>query len=100
MVDERILEVRWMVGENGRPQSVTSQRYQEMLQQHVWPEVRNQSSQQNYWFLQDGATSHTPELNINFLIKKICGRVISRQSPLEHNWPPYILDLYPLDFFV
>ena len=36
MVDERMLTVRWMVDENGRPHSVTSQ---EMLQQHVWPEA-------------------------------------------------------------
>ena len=100
MVDGRMLAVGWMVDENGRPHSVTSQRYQEMLQQHVWPEAWNQSSRQNYWFMQDGATSHKTELNINFLIKKFCGRVISRQSPLGHNWPPYILGLNPLDYFV
>ena len=31
-VDGRLQEVRWMVHKNGRPQSVTSERYQEMLQ--------------------------------------------------------------------
>ena len=41
MVDGRMLAVGWMVDENGMPHSVTSQRYQEMLQQHVWPEVWN-----------------------------------------------------------
>ena len=70
MVDGRMLAVKWMVDENGRPHSVTSQCYQEMLQQHVWPEGRNQSSRQNCWFLQDVATSLTTELNINILIKK------------------------------
>ena len=100
MVDGRMLTVRWMVDENGRPHSVTSQRYQEMLQQHVWPEVWNRSSRQNYWFMQDGATSHTTNININFLIKTFCGRVISSQSPLGRNWPPYILNLNPLDSFV
>ena len=30
LVDGRMLEVRWMVDENGRPQSVTLQRYQDM----------------------------------------------------------------------
>ena len=70
MVDGEMLAVKWMVDENGRPHSMTSQRFQEMLQQHVWPEGRDQSSQQNYWFLQDGATSLTTEVNINFLIKK------------------------------
>ena len=88
--------MKWKVDENGRPYSVTSQRYQEMLQQHVWPEVWNQSKRQNYWFMQDGATSHTTSLNINFLIKKFCDRVI---SPFGHNWPLYILDLNPLDSF-
>ena len=39
MVDGRMLAVGWMVDENGMPHSVTSQQYQEMLQQHVWPEV-------------------------------------------------------------
>ena len=37
---------------------------------------------------------------MNFLIKKFCGRVISCQSPLGHNWPPYSPDLNPLDSFV
>ena len=32
LVDGKMLEVRWMVDENGRSQSVTSERYQEMLQ--------------------------------------------------------------------
>ena len=49
--------------------------------------------------MQNGATSHTTDLNINFLIKRFFGRVISRQSPLGQNWPLYILDLNPLDSF-
>ena len=70
MVDGKMLAVGWMVDENGRPYSVTSQRYQVMLQRHFWPEVWNRSSRQNYWFMQDRATSHMTSLNINFLIKK------------------------------
>ena len=35
LVDGRMLELRWMVDENGRPQSVTFQRYQDMLQQCI-----------------------------------------------------------------
>ena len=53
--------------------------------------------------MQDGATSHTTDLihlNINILIKKLCGRVISHWLPLGHNWPPYSLDLNPFDSFV
>ena len=48
MVDGRMLAVGWMVDENGMPHSVTSQQYQEMLQQHVWPEVWYQSRNRNY----------------------------------------------------
>ena len=92
--------MRWMVDEDGRPQSVTSQRYQEMLQSQVWPEVRNRSSRRQYWFMQDGATSHTTNLNLNFLTEKFCGRVISRQAQEGHFWPLYSPDLNPLDFCV
>ena len=93
LVDGRMLEVRCM-DKKGRPRSVTSERCQNMMQQHVW----NQSSCWNYWFMQDGVTSHMTNLNINFLIKKFCGRVISRRSPLGHSWPPYSPDLNPLDY--
>ena len=51
LIDGIMLEVRWMVDEKGRPRSVTSRRYQEMLQQHIWPEVQNRSSRRNYWFM-------------------------------------------------
>ena len=36
-----MLVVRWMADEDGRPQSVNSQQYQEMLQSQVWLEVQN-----------------------------------------------------------
>ena len=48
--------------------------------------------------MQDGATSHTTDINLNFLLDKFRGRVISRRS--EHFWPPYSPDLNPLDFLV
>ena len=41
LVNGRMVEVRWLVDENGRPQLMTSQWYQEMLQQGIWPEVKN-----------------------------------------------------------
>ena len=97
MVDGRMLRVRWMVDEAGRPVSVNGDRYQSLLQD-VWPEVRHQSSRRRYWVMQDGATSHTTAVNLNFLLDKFRGRVISRRS--EHFWPPYSPDLNPLDFFV
>ena len=100
VVDTKMLAVRWMVDEDGRPQSVTSQRYQEMLQSQVWPEVQNRSRRRQFWFMQDGATSHTTNLNLNFLVEKFRGRVISRRAQEGHFWPPYSPDLNPLDFCV
>ena len=78
-----MLEVRWVVDDYGRPQLVTSQRYQEMLQKQV--EVQNLSSSRNYWFMQDGVTSQTTDLKINFLIKTFRGRRTPRQLPLGQN---------------
>ena len=97
MVDGRMLQVRWMVDEAGRPASVNGDRYQALLQE-VWPEVRFLSNLREYWAMQDGATSHTTAVNLAFLLDKFRGRVISRRS--EHFWPPYSPDLNPLDFFV
>ena len=48
--------------------------------------------------MQDGATSHATDANINFLLEKFRGRVISRRS--ERLWPSYLPDINPLDFFV
>ena len=50
--------------------------------------------------MQEGATSHTTNLNINFLNPKFWGRITSHQSPLRQNWPPNSPDLNPLDSFV
>ena len=41
LVDGKMLELRWILEEKGRPLSVTSQQYQEILQKQVWPEVQN-----------------------------------------------------------
>ena len=86
------------VNEIGRPQSVNSERYQEMLKDRVWPEIKYRSSQREYWFMQDGGTSHTTNNNINFLVGKFRGRVISRRS--KRFWPAYSPDLNVLDFCV
>ena len=50
--------------------------------------------------MQDGATSHTTNLNIDFLTEKFRGRIISCRAQTEHFWPPYSPDLNPLDFCV
>ena len=96
LVDGKMLTVRWMVDKDGRPASVNGERYGDLLKQ-VWPEVRQRSSRRNYWWMQDGATSHTTNDNLNFLREKFRGRVISRRS--DYLWPPYSPDINPLDFF-
>ena len=50
--------------------------------------------------MQDGATSHTTNLNLNFLTEKFCGRVIFCRAQEGHFWPPYSPDLNPLNFCV
>ena len=97
LVDGRALEVRWMVDEEGRNVSVTGDRYLNMIQNQVWPEVRGRARRNGYWWMQDGATSHTTLAVLNFLLDKFGGRVISRRS--EIIWPPYSPDLNVLDYF-
>ena len=101
VVDGKMLAVQWMVDENGRPESVNSERYQDMLKDRIWPEVRYRSSWHKCLFMQDGATSHTTNAiiaNTNFLAEKFRGRVISCRS--ERFWPTYIPNLNVLDFCI
>ena len=49
----------------------------------------------DYWWMQDGATSHTMLEVLWFLFEKFCGQVIGRRS--EIIWPPYSPDLNVLD---
>ena len=96
LVNGKALEVRWMVDEDGRPQSVTAASYLNMMKNHVWPEVRASAGQLKLWMQQDGATSHTAEDVIEFLMDKFRGRLISRRSPID--WPAYSPDMNPLDY--
>ncbi len=50
----------------------------------------------SYWWMQDGATSHTMLDVLRFLLDKFRGRVISRLS--EIIWPPYSPDINILDY--
>ena len=97
IVDGKCLKVRWMVDEEGRNVSVTGDRYLSMIEEEVWPEVRRRAARNGYWWQQDGATSHTTNAILNFLLDKFRGRVISRRS--EIVWPPYSPDLNVLDYF-
>ena len=71
--------------------------YLDILRTFVWPRVRRKVADQDLWWQQDGATSHTVEIVRNWLDTKFDGRVISNK--MTHVWPPCSPDLSPLDFW-
>ena len=70
----------------------------EVLKGTVWPAVRNIATGQQYWFQQDGASCDVTTRCLDFLKEKFGDRIISRNT--NHHWPPYSLDLSPLDFSI
>ena len=63
----------------------------------VWPLWKGVATRKQLFFMQDGATCHTTQLNLEFLLSKFAGRVISNKTDIP--WPPNSPDLNPLDFF-
>ena len=57
-----------------------------------------ETSMEDMWWQQDGATSHTVNVSINLLETKFGERVILRNGPV--GWPPVSCDLTPLDYFL
>ena len=91
IIDGRCLPVVWFSG------SVNGEVYlNEVLKGTVWPAVKSIATRRQYWYQQDGASSHVTEPCLTFLKDKFDGRIISRNT--EHHWPPYSPDLSPLDF--
>ena len=93
IVDGRVLPLVWF--ETG--ESVNGQRYLNLLQQSLWPEVRHIATRREYWYQQDGAPCHCSNECLNFLHGKFPDRLISRRS--EHAWPAHSPDLSPLDYW-
>ena len=71
--------------------------YRELLEDHVWPAVRGVATRQGLWYMQDGATCHTTNFNMEWLMEKFQGRIISNKA--EVRWPPSSPDCNPLDYF-
>ena len=71
--------------------------YKKLLEDKVWPLLRHQASRKKLYFMQDGATCHTTQMNLDYLKSKFGNRVISNKT--EIPWPPNSPDLNPLDFF-
>ena len=87
----------WLIDQNGRCTNVNQDVYLELLQTKMWPNVANMRNLRHIWFMQDGATCHTTNKVINWLMTSFDGRLISRKSPVV--WPPQSPDLNPLDYF-
>ena len=91
LCDGKVLGPFWIEG------TMDQYVYNELLENKVWPIVKNVAARQQLWFMQDGARCHTTQLNLQFLQNKFHGRVISNLTDIP--WPPNSPDLNPLDFF-
>jgi len=84
--------------EQGITVTVNADRYVEMLQSFVTPELRNFPHVQETWFQQDGSTSHTARQSMEAVRELFGNRVISRFGSVP--WPPRSPDLSVCDFFL
>jgi hypothetical protein len=79
-------------------QTITGDRYLEMLQNEMWPEIADHSDIDSIFFQQDGAP---PDYKLNvreWLDETFGGRWIGRRGLIE--WPPRSPDMTPLDFWL
>jgi len=84
--------------DNGNAVTVTSARYVHMLENFVIPELQSFPVDENTYFQQDGATSHTARVSMNLLNDLFPNHLISRNGDVQ--WPPRSPDLSSCDFFL
>nr|XP_022903109.1 uncharacterized protein LOC111415594 [Onthophagus taurus] len=85
--------------ENNRAVTVTSERYVNMLETFLIPELNRRGLLNNpLLFQQDGATAHTARNSMRVLREIFNGRLISRFGDLP--WPSRSPDLTAPDFFL
>jgi hypothetical protein len=82
---------------NGHAIIVTSDRYVNMLNVFLLPQLANRNLPQ-IWFQQDGATTHTARQSMAVLRPAFRGRLISRFRNI--NYPARSPDLTTPDFFL
>ena len=88
----------WFQDDEGNAQSVTKERYVQVLEQ-FWNELGwRRINRQHMWFQQDGATPHTANLSLAWLQDRFGNRIISQRMAVE--WAAHSPDLTPLDFFL
>jgi len=84
--------------ENGRATTVNSNRYVNMINNFLAGELTKFPQNDNFWFQQDGATSHTARVSINAIQQIFGNRIISKNGDI--HWPPRSPDLSVCDFFL
>jgi len=82
--------------EDGKAITVTSQRYTEMINEFLSPNLPPKND--TLWLQQDGATAHTAVISITALRRLFPQRVISRFGDVP--WPPRLPDLTVPDLFL
>ncbi|XP_073979190.1 uncharacterized protein isoform X1 [Rhodnius prolixus] len=78
--------------------TVNGERYGEMLNLFLIPQLRRKRRLNRTWFQQDGATCHTAALTLALLKETFGIRLLSRSS--DFAWPPCSPDLTVPDFFL
>jgi len=82
--------------EDGKAITVTLQRYKEMINEFLSPNLPPNNG--TLWFQQDGATAHTAVISISALRRLSPQWVISRFGDV--SWPPRSPDLTSPNFFL
>ena len=68
-----------------------------MLNEFLFTKIEEEDID-NFWFQQDGATSHTAEATLDVLRPVFEDRIISLRADVI--WPPRSCDLTPLDYYL
>jgi inhibitor of nuclear factor kappa-B kinase subunit alpha len=76
-------------------ETVNKDNYLDMLKNFFWPKHLNTKSYKKYYFLQDGAPSHTSNQVQDWLSSKFGTKFIDKSQ-----WPAHSPDLNPCDFFL
>lgn len=84
--------------EEGDRVTVTGERYKDMFENFVLPQLKNLKLSRGLWFQQDGATSHTSNVSMGLLKRKFKGTLISNKGDIP--WPPRSPDLTAPDFYL
>ena len=84
--------------------SVTGEKYLELLNEHVYPEIRRRRQLGRYRYQQDGVRPHRTKNVSESLNTTFRGRLIAldsrKVSQIGIEWPPYSPDLNPCDYYL